>query len=158
MGSGVPRQRRRMVTSGGCGGLQPCGGGQGGVGGLRRGASHAEERQGNRGGRGGEKGGGHRSSSVEAARENKAGSGARRGEGGSSMGRVPTGGVGGGARVAGNGWAWRRRAPVGLWVNRGGRGVPSGGPHREEREGMREPHIETWAGRGERKWAGREEQ
>jgi hypothetical protein len=44
VGGCVLQQRRRMVTGGGRGGLQQCGGGQGGVGGLWRGASHVEER------------------------------------------------------------------------------------------------------------------
>jgi hypothetical protein len=50
----VPQQRRCIVTGGGHGRLQQCGGGQGGVGGLQRGASRTEERQGEgEGGRGG---------------------------------------------------------------------------------------------------------
>jgi hypothetical protein len=42
-----------MVTGGGHGGLQQCGEGQGGIGGLRCGASRAEERQGEGEGKGG---------------------------------------------------------------------------------------------------------
>jgi hypothetical protein len=53
VGGGVLWQRRRMVTGGGRGGLQQCGGGQGGVGGLWRGDSHVEERQGEGEGKGG---------------------------------------------------------------------------------------------------------
>jgi hypothetical protein len=62
MGGGVPRQRRRMVTSGGCGGLQQCGEGQGGVGafGVELLTRGREARRGE-----GEKGGGSHGSSVE---------------------------------------------------------------------------------------------
>jgi hypothetical protein len=81
MGGGVLRQSRHMVTSGGRGGLQQCSRGQGGVGGLRHGASRAKERQGEGEGKGG--GGGDTAAPRSKQRGgNGAGLTARRGEGG----------------------------------------------------------------------------
>jgi hypothetical protein len=93
MAGGVPRQGRHMVTGGGRCGLQQYGGGQGGVGGLRRGASLTEERQSEGEGRGGRHG-----SPVEAEWENEASSDAQR-EGGVRYG-------------AGAGARWRSRGGV----------------------------------------------
>jgi hypothetical protein len=77
------------------------------------------------------------------------GAGARAGANWRSRGRGP----------GGRQWLGVAKAGTGRAVGQQGRkGGPSGGPHLEEREGMHEPHMETWAGRGERKWAGREEQ
>jgi hypothetical protein len=104
-----------MVTGGGHGGLQQCGEGQGGIGGLRCGASRAEERQ----GEGEGKGGGYCRSPVEAERENEDGSGAQRREGGFGMGQVSGGGAGGRVRAASIGRAWQRRALVERRASRG---------------------------------------
>jgi hypothetical protein len=68
--------------------------------------------------------------------------------------RMLGGGAEGGVRATGNGRAQRRREPVGRRTSGGRRGVWSGGPCLEEREGACGPHLEN-VGRPGRREMGR---